>query len=374
MSKCRIFDHCWTACTKFNGFLYRNAFVKSIVFITALLFITSSASAHVKWFSPYDVIAEPKGIGAVLTPSFCIITGLSIVLVFAIAWLDKKMIRANVMIEGCRVLIIDKLPRNYEFQILRNTLLVFFTSIWVIGDVVLTPELKHESLWVGALHIVMIASLFTERTARYAGVGVFILWGYSAYHYGFFHLSDYVIFLGIAVFIILSSVYPDKHDQVIRYLILYISISFTLQWASIEKFVYPHWSYPLLEKHPHLTMGLTKESFMDLAGVSEFLLAFLLIAVSGISFVSIALFLAAVFIAAIYDFGKIDAIGHIAIIISLFVMAIHGPAKINLWFSNLHPRPIINAAYVTLIYCVSLSLFFVVYYLMRKAWLLTATH
>ncbi len=374
MSNCRVFDQCWMAYTNFNRSLHRNLVIKSVTFIAMLLFIASSASAHVKWFSPYDVVAEPRGIGAVMTPSFYLITGLSILLVFVIAWLDRKMVKANVMIEGYRALLIEKLPRNYEFQMLRNTLLVFFTSIWVIGDVVLTPELKHQSLWIGGLHIVMIASLFTERTARYAGAGIFILWGYSAYHYGFFHLSDYMIFLGIAVFIILSSISPDKHDQAIRYLVLYISISFTLQWASIEKFVYPDWTYPLLERFPHLTMGLTKESFMDLAGASEFLLAFLLIAVSGIGFVSIALFLAAVFIAAIYDFGKVDAIGHIAIIVSLFVMAIHGPAKINTWFSNLHPRPMINALYVTLIYCVSLILFFVIYYLMRKAWLLTTTH
>ena len=31
----------------------------------------------------------------------------------------------------------------------------------------------------------------------------------------------------------------------------------TLMWASVEKWAYPDWTYPLLQKSPSLTMGFT---------------------------------------------------------------------------------------------------------------------
>lgn len=351
----------------------KNRLISTFTIISAMLLVALPASAHVKWFAPYDVIADPKTLATVLTPSFYIVGIISVAVVFIAAWLDRSLVSVNKGLDNYRTLLTQNFSSHYEFDVLRYTLIVFFTAVWTLGGVVLTPELKHESSAISSLQLLILFSLMFKRTAVFAGLGVFLLWFYSAYHYGFFHLSDYMIFLGIAIFIMLSSLYPDG-PQANRFIILYAAISFTLQWASIEKFVYPHWSYPLLETHPHLAMGLTKESFMDVAGFGEFVLAFLLISVTGFSFVGVTLVLGAIFIAAIYDFGKVDAIGHLAIIVALFMMAMHGPSKLNHWFSNLHQRPVVNAFYVTLLYCVSLVLFFVIYYLIRKVWLLTAAH
>ncbi len=338
------------------------------------LLVCAGASAHIKWFAPYDIIAEPKSIWLILSPSFTIIAVLSVAIIFVSAWIDKAAVSAGSKIDGYRLLVVNSLAPHYQFDILRYTLIIFFTAVWTLGDVVLTPELKHNSVWISSTHLLIIASLLFRRTAWLAGVCVFGLWIYSAVYYGFFHLTDYIIFLGIAAFIVISSLSLRSTVDSKRYAILYGAISFTLLWASIEKFVYPHWSYPIIDAYPHLAMGLSKESFMDLAGFGEFVLAFMLICMSGLSFTLATLFLAAIFIAAIYDFGKIDAVGHLAIIVSLGVMAIHGPSGINRWFSNLHRRPFVNAIFVTLIYCVSLVFFFIIYYLVRKAWLLTTMH
>ena len=81
-----------------------------------------------------------------------------------------------------------------------------------------------------------------------------------------------------------------------------------------------------------------------------------------------------IFLLAIIPFGKIDAIGHSAIIASLFMMALRGTSRINGWFSNLHANVYMNAAYAALIYIAALVVFFVLYYSIRVIWLSLAGH
>lgn len=341
-----------------------------------VLFLISLPSyAHVKWFSPYDVRSEPKAIDSVMADdSFLYFALISFAIVFVFSLVDRLWAQANDRILDIRGQLLKQLGPDFEFTAIRYALIIFFTSVWTLGNVVLTPELKHNTMWISALQLVIIVSLISTKTAKFAGYGIFGLWGYSAYYYGFFHLSDYMIFLGLAVFLILYSSYPQSTSKLWRYLILYVAISITLQWASIEKFVYPHWSFPILEERPYLRLGMDKEAFMNFAGVVEFLFAFLLIAVTGISFMMVTLGLAVMFILAIFDFGKIDAIGHLGIIVSLFVMAIHGPSGINLRLANLSASPTVNAFYVAVLYSISLVLFFALYYGVRNLWLASVAH
>ena len=46
----------------------------------------------------------------------------------------------------------------------------------------------------------------------------------------------------------------------------------TLMWASIEKWAYPEWSYPLFIEHPGMSLGFTPEFYMRAAGAVEFAL------------------------------------------------------------------------------------------------------
>jgi hypothetical protein len=130
----------------------------------------------------------------------------------------------------------------------------------------------------------------------------------------------------------------------------------TLMWASIEKWAYPQWSYPLIAANPNMTLGTDPEFFMQAAGVIEFTLAFALIWTPLVRRVG-AILLAAMFISAIFQFGKIDAIGHALIIVVLLAIAADNVRV---------PERRSNAALVPA-YCLALAAFIAVYYVSHSA-------
>ena len=90
-------------------------------------------------------------------------------------------------------------------------------------------------------------------------------------------------------------------------------------WASIEKWAYPQWSFPLFIQHPAVTMGFDDEFFMRAAGVVEFTLSFALLWTPLVRRCA-ATILCAMFVGAIFEFGMIDAIGHAPIVVVLFAI------------------------------------------------------
>lgn len=339
--------------------------MRAAAILCVLLCHSTLVWGHVKWFSPYDTSEAPLPPTSVIAiPGFWLILLVSIEFIYFMVYLDAGSARLKQEINRFRQKLIHHLPVDFAYRSLMLALIVFFSCVWTIGDVILTPELKHESSFVSAIQVGMLMTLMTKRSAKFAGIGIFALWFYAMNYYGLFHLADYIIFIGIAVFLIIGAQDKNKEVSGISFLILYVSISWTLQWASIEKWVYPDWSYPLLEEKPHIAMGCTKEMFMVMAGFAEFTLAFLLIALTGIGFLITTLSLASVFVLAIIDFGKIDAIGHLAIIVCLVLMAIQGPSKINIWFECLDKDPVRRAMKITTAYCVALLFFTVIYYSM----------
>jgi hypothetical protein len=136
--------------------------------------------------------------------------------------------------------------------------------------------------------------------------------------YGAFHLADYPIFLGIAAYLALVGLQKKLFDiaplDIVRY-----TTAITLMWASVEKWAYPEWSLPIFISHPSITLGIDGESFMRASGVVEFTLAFALLWTPLVRRYAGAV-LAGMFISACFEFGKIDAIGHSAIIAVLFAI------------------------------------------------------
>jgi hypothetical protein len=340
-------------------------------FSFVLLFCSVDATAHVKWFSEYDTSAAPRALADVLTLPFIAITLLSCLLVFMLSYLDSSRFGESLKLYFNR-LVSQTLTVSRQYfctSAIRYGLIVFFTAIWALGSIILTPELRYEDNWlIGSLHILIIVSLMFKPTTIISGACLLLLWLTGVVQYGFFHLADYTIFIGIAIFLILIA-YNQPVVQRSAFVLLFAAISITLQWASIEKFVYPEWTFPILSERPHLSMGLDRETFMIIAGVVEFLLAFLLISTRSVSFLLAAIGLAVVFLLAIIDFGKVDAIGHLGIIVCLFVMTIYGPTGLNHRLSNLHKNIKLNALLVTCLYFFSLCLFFGLYYGTRYVWL-----
>lgn len=340
-----------------------NRCLKPILFVVLLLSGIHNAYGHVKWFSPYDTSQAPLGLDTVIAiPHFWLVFGLSALFIFFMVYVDAYTVTLNRQINIIRRRTLKRLPDDFAYRVFTLTLIVFFTSVWTIGGVVLTPELKHSSHLVSGLQVLILLSLMTRKTAKFAGFGIFILWLYAVTQYGLFHVADYMIFLGIAYFMIKGGSPTQYKASAIAFFVLYLEISWTLQWASVEKWVYPNWSYPLLESRPYLTLGFSKEIFMVMAGFVEFTLAFLLIALTGTGFVVTTIALAGVFVLAIIDFGKVDAIGHLAIIVSLYLMTIMGPCKLNYFFAQLDAHPLKRALKITACYLISLVFFVVIYY------------
>jgi hypothetical protein len=93
----------------------------------------------------------------------------------------------------------------------------------------------------------------------------------------------------------------------------------SLLWVSVEKWMYPAWTYDILnhELH-HLTMGMDLPFLVMAAGFVEFSLAFLLLFGRLSSQVSALVFLI-IMAAAIPVVGMLDAVGHAPLLVVLLI-------------------------------------------------------
>jgi hypothetical protein len=106
----------------------------------------------------------------------------------------------------------------------------------------------------------------------------------------------------------------------------------------------------LLQQHSELALGLDKTFYLTAAGMIEFALAFALLWTPLVRRVA-AILLAGMFISAVLEFGKIDAIGHLMIVVILVAVAADdAPAA--------ERRPVLIPAY----FCAALVAFVAVYY------------
>lgn len=276
---------------------------------------SSDAFAHVKWFCPYNVSEQPMLLGQMIGGAFGILVLLALIILFAASLIDVSPIgdtlhRAIDWVSG-------PIRSNTEL-LLRAVYGAFFIALWAIGGIILTPELTTTATWISWLQLSIAAGMLSRSTLPFSGLGMVVLFGIAMFSYGLFHLLDYPIFLGAATYFILvgtgRSLFGVRPLDVARY-----ATAVTLMWASIEKWAYPQWSYPIFIAHPTMTLGFDAAFYMTAAGVVEFALAFALgwapLARAA------ALVLCGMFVSAIVEFGKIDAIGHapiIAILLAVF--------------------------------------------------------
>ena len=157
--------------------------------------------------------------------------------------------------------------------------------------------------------------MVSRLTMPLSAIGIFALFDIALWKYGSFHLADYPIFLGVAAYVALTGgqtkFFGARPIDVVRW-----TAGVTLMWASVEKWAYPEWSFPLFIEHPNLTLGFSQEFFMQAAGAVEFALAFALMWTPLVRRVA-AIVLAGMFVSAVLEFGKIDLIGHTLIVVVL---------------------------------------------------------
>ena len=311
--------------------------------------VAGSASAHVKWFCAFDVAEQPVVLEHVLNPSFESLTGLSVLGLMTGAILEQPPVGPALL----RALdLATAWLRDHIEIIARAATAFFFISIWAIGGILLTPELKTDSTLVGAIQLGIAAGMVSRKTMPLSALGIFILYGIAIWQDGVFHLADYPVFLGVAAYLALlgaqTNFFGIRPIDILRW-----AAGITLMWASIEKWAYPEWSYPLFVIHPGMSMGFTPDFYMRAAGAVEFALAFSLVWTPLVRRVG-AIILSAMFVSAVVPFGKIDLIGHTLIVVALVAIASDDGGRP---VTRLRYAWVIPAAYVS-----SLALFLAAYY------------
>ena len=294
--------------------------------LTALCFtlLSSSALAHVKWFAPYDLLCPPRPLFHVVNGVyFKVFSLVMIAVMFATAYMDVLLTRRahkfNRMVAELTVLF-----QPNAFLLVRLGVCFFLLAVSYLGNVLLTPELQTDWPWVRWLQLLMALLVILPKTAYLTAIGIAVLYVCAVYQYGWFHLLDYPIFLGVAAYLFVMSRYGDEKSA-LALTILRLLTGVTLLWAGMEKFAYPEWSFPLLKARPGVSFGFDPEFFMVAAGFVEFTAAFLLMTVSIGARVASALLLF-IFTAAIPEFGVLDLVGHFVIIIVLIVLIFsHNP-------------------------------------------------
>lgn len=325
--------------------------------VAALL--PTPARAHVKWFAPYDVAHAPVPIRGVMTPHFLLVLVGFALLVCGGFLLDRLAARYGPWA------IRSKQHTDLEERVLRAGIGAAFMALFTMGGIILTPELHTDANWPAWLQFGIAASMLSARTCVLGGLGILLLYGFGITQYGIFHLSDYPMFLGIAAYLALTSSASERL-RALRMPVLYATVCVSLMWAAIEKWAYPQWSFPLLEARPYLTLGLPPGDFMVVAGFVEFALAFYIM--TGLGLLRLGIFgLGLIFVSAILDFGRLDAIGHLPTIACLAAMFVHGPTPLHRWLHDAKRGLLAEAGRAGLSFATAITVFFIAYYGMQHA-------
>ena len=211
------------------------------------------ASAHVKWFCAYDVAGQPDGLENVLCPDFEFLTGLSILGLMTGSVLEGTSIGFAMLRALDRA---TRLVRENIETIFRAGCAFFFIAIWGAGGILLTPELQDQiRLWSAPCNSALLRACCRARRCRCPRSASSCCSASAIWNYGPFHLADYPVFLGVAAYIALvggqTNFFGVRPLDVLRW-----AAGITLMWASIEKWAYPEWSYPLFIQHPEMTHGV----------------------------------------------------------------------------------------------------------------------
>lgn len=321
--------------------------------------VPQEAEAHIKWFVEFDISDPPQSFAAIAGTFYYLnllilsIWGVVLACVIDSLWCNKL---------GKFTLISD-LFSHYDdiaLNIARIGTGVFFVGIWLVGNVILTPELFSDAWYVSYIQLSIAVAVLFRKGLLFAGVGILVLYGIAIDNYGLFHLLDYFTLVGLAVYFILSFFNAARLEGY-RLPILYLALIFSFLWSAIEKIAYPQWFYPFLDKYPALTMGLDPDFFIASAAFVEFTLFFLLLIGSN-SIILLALLINLLITSGNIYFGKMDAIGHFPTNFILVIMLIKGPLPVKGWLFDHHCKPYIDAVKGAIAYPLTLIILFSAYY------------
>ncbi len=330
----------------------------------SLIFFATTAEAHVKWFTEFNVAAPPKPIGDVIDKTFVWMFVISVIGCYLFFLADRFIYEEGYLSRFDKKL---KLFDNLANIIMRAASGIFFLCLflwWALGfgeSFYITPELKTASPIVPWVHLVIALCVISRRTAPITGIGIFALWIIAAVHYSLFHMLDYVIFLGIAYFLTVSSA-TGKTWLKSSFVVLFACTGLTLIWAAVEKFAYADWTNPIFEKSPHVLMGMSADTFMKLSGFMEFFITFILLGAVSVVGRLVSLGFMSIFVTAVFEFGAVDAIGHLMIVAILFVLIVRGPTDARDMLVLPDKSLFTEAYFMTGLYYLAFVTIFILYY------------
>lgn len=315
-----------------------------------LTLLSPPAEAHIKWFAPYDVPAQPRLMSDVLSGSFLQLLVAGLIAFSSVCLLERTVLGATLARSFERM---GAGIRARSEDLYRAGTAAFFIALFTLGNVILTPELRTELSFIPWLQAAIALGMFWRGTMVFSAAGIAALYAYGWVEYGAFHMIDYPIFLGLALYLALTAarvrVQGFRPIDVARW-----GAAVTLMWASVEKWAYPQWTFPLLQANPDLCMGFSSSFYMAAAGFVEFSLAFALLWTPLVRAVA-ATVLTAMFVSAVFAFGRVDAIGHLMIVIILLTVGADNAPVLR------------RTALAPVFYCAALLASFTAYYGLHAA-------
>jgi hypothetical protein len=331
--------------------------------VLAVAFLAIPAWAHVKWFVECNVADAPRPIGQVLNGTFIRLFLASLAGIYLFFLADRY-----IYTKGTWAAFDQRLRRldGFSIGIMRVSASVFFISLglWHLkfGDsFYLTPELKTDLAYVPWLQLLLGLCALSRYTMPITGAGIFFLYGNALHHYGVYHMLDYPIFLGIGYFFLVVNIRRGRWMQS-GFVVLFALTGLTLVWAAIEKFAFPQWAYPILGNNPRMLLGLSPYLFLTISGFVEFNLAFAVLGATSIVGRVVALGLQSIFVLAIFQFGVVDAVGHLLIITILFILVVRGPTEARNMLELGDKTVWTEAYFMTGLYSLAFVLMFIFYY------------
>lgn len=307
------------------------------------------ASAHVKWFAEFSFLDQPLSFQDALTPLLIGFTIASAIAMTATVFIDTKLEELS-LYKRIREWLDGQ--RDQGTLILRIAMGATFLLSWQ-ADTLLAPYLEVQAL-IGWVQFILLLLLLFPQTTPLAGLGTIILWLVGVQTFGVFYMLDYIAFVGIGTWLLLSQA-KSENTRELGIPALYFTVGFALAWLAMEKVIYPDWGYDILSQIPEYTFGLPQDFFLIAAAFVEFTLGYLLII--GLLGRPLSLVITLVFFSTTIIFGKVEIIGHTHIHAALLVFLLYGPGKHYPAPIDIHHKISWRMAFAAVNYVVLLFLF-----------------
>lgn len=313
-----------------------------------------AVTGHVKWFHDYSFTDRPENFNEVLTPLVVTLVLVGAIAVISLVFIDRFLAMSTTY---------GKISEWFEERRIHGPLAMRVGAGMTLllswqADALLVPDLPVEHAWIGWLQFAIAITLIFPRLMAVAGAGILFLWILGVGQYGLFHMLDYLLFVGVAVYFIAS---VNRRVLIIGLGVpaLYFSLGFSLIWVALEKLVYPQWGLAILADNQHLTLGLDDDLFLAIIAVSELTLGFLLII--GLLGRPLVVVITLVLFTTALTFGKVEVVGHTIIHASLIVLLLEGEGRIYPAPISIHRQISLRVAFAGVNYLLVFAFLFSIY-------------